>query len=828
MRVPKLARPVTRMALVLAVLGGAAGLGAGTASAAACQAWAGNQPPSPTIVTAVAVGSACDVWAESPSGFWHWTGGSAWAQFAVPVPETNVASMAIISPANIWAVGVSTEAQTSFTPVIMHWDGSAWTSSDIPITEGHISSVQALSASDVWAVGRTDIDQPVALHWNGSGWARVDIHIGLYAGTFASVAAISPGNVWISGAGQATSTAPSKILMEHWDGSNLLPAPHVPSPDGADPPLVLSAASANDIWAVGEMSTPTARTLVEHFDGQNWTQVYSPNIVPVSGTIPNGELSEVAAVSANNAWAFGSYNDRNGDGHEFALHYDGSYWARTVAPVDLVGVLGASVSGAEAWLLGLNPVALNSFVEPMAQAQVAVNANAALGLLGWRTKSVASANLAPGTNPAVAFGPDSSWEVAWQASSGLLWTLDSAGHQVSTGQQAAAGTSPGIAALSGGGFEVVFTSATDGSVQEIGPDGQVQAAGTGPAAAPGTSPVIAADGSGGFEAAYHATKTDHLWTVGTGSTGHDTGAVLAAGADPAVAHLAGGGFELVYPAASGALTAMGPDGSTRVLGSGPAVAAGTSPAAAAPAKGGGFEAVYEAASTGELWSVDPAGTTHDLGVAAAGQTSPAVAALLAGGFEVAYQAAPGRELFTLSGAGPARDSGVSLGVHDSPVMAVLPPTIPGTTTIPILTGYTDADARTLLTAAGLIRGAITADNSCRVPAGTVTGQSPIADLSAAPGDTVALTESSGKTAAGGPCSPVVPNLFGDDDATARQAIAGQGLTVGNVTTGSNCTVNKGDVFSQNPGASTPATPGQAVSFAESTGLDKNGKPCNVQ
>ena len=198
------------------------------------------------------------------------------------------------------------------------------------------------------------------------------------------------------------------------------------------------------------------------------------------------------------------------------------------------------------------------------------------------TRSLAAANLAPGTNPAVAVQPDGSSLVAWLASSGLLWTLDSAGHQVNTQHQVAAGTSPVIVDAGGrAGMRWCSTAPEMTSLRQLGPGGQRQRAGeSGPAVAAGTSPAVAGDGHGGFEVAYHAAGTDHLVTVTQAGITRDAGVVMAAGASPAVTALAGGGFEAVYPNASGALTGIGPDGTARPLGSGPGVAAGTSPAVA--------------------------------------------------------------------------------------------------------------------------------------------------------------------------------------------------------------------------------------------------------
>src|SRR5687767_6531273 len=64
----------------------------------------------------------------------------------------------------------------------------------------------------------------------------------------------------------------------------------------------VSGTSANDVWAVGVShdGTPPSRTLIEHWDGAQWSIVPSPS--------PDNQLNElrgVAAISATDAWAVG-------------------------------------------------------------------------------------------------------------------------------------------------------------------------------------------------------------------------------------------------------------------------------------------------------------------------------------------------------------------------------------------------------------------------------------------------------------------------------------------------------------------------------------------
>ena len=97
-----------------------------------------------------------------------------------------------------------------------------------------------------------------------------------------------------------------------------------------------------DIWAVGSTrdSGAAMATLIEHYDGSNWTVVPSPNV----GTDDN-RLYAVAPISATSVWAVGSYLD---DGGTLAEHYDGVDWE--VVPTPGLGDPG------EAWLNGVDAV----------------------------------------------------------------------------------------------------------------------------------------------------------------------------------------------------------------------------------------------------------------------------------------------------------------------------------------------------------------------------------------------------------------------------------------------------------------------------------------
>jgi beta-lactam-binding protein with PASTA domain len=100
--------------------------------------------------------------------------------------------------------------------------------------------------------------------------------------------------------------------------------------------------------------------------------------------------------------------------------------------------------------------------------------------------------------------------------------------------------------------------------------------------------------------------------------------------------------------------------------------------------------------------------------------------------------------------------------------------------------------------------------SATVPAGEVISQTPVAGTEVAPGSTVTIVISTG------PTPVIVPDVVGDAQAVAENAIEALGLTV-NVEQMPSATVPAGEVISQTPTAGTEVSPGSTVTIVVSTG-----------
>lgn len=185
-----------------------------------------------------------------------------------------------------------------------------------------LSGVSADSASDAWAVGwrmasLTASRQTLAMHWNGASWARVPTpNVGHAQCELLAVAAISPSDAWTVGY-HLSRTGKARALIFHWDGTAW---GRVPSPSDAPYESFLngvSAASANDIYAVG-------KNLIIHWDGSTWS---------MARRIRGGFLQAVSARPSGASWAVGETLPTATESFQpLAFHGSGLAWSRAPMP----------------------------------------------------------------------------------------------------------------------------------------------------------------------------------------------------------------------------------------------------------------------------------------------------------------------------------------------------------------------------------------------------------------------------------------------------------------------------------------------------------------
>jgi len=161
-------------------------------------------------------------------------------------------------------------------------------------------------------------------------------------------------------------------LIEHWDGvrwtivPSPVPAEHIEEePEGTIRLTAVTALAPNDAWVVGSYSrlarpgTSTGQTLIQHWDGRSWTIVPSPNPSPYAN-----RLLGVAAVSASDVWAVGTFDQEN---QTLIEHWNGTAWSVVSSPSPgsgdngLIGI--TPISASNVWAVGFQAEGTRTLIE---------------------------------------------------------------------------------------------------------------------------------------------------------------------------------------------------------------------------------------------------------------------------------------------------------------------------------------------------------------------------------------------------------------------------------------------------------------------------------
>lgn len=219
---------------------------------------------------------------------------------------------------------------------------------------GILQSITVANANDAWAVGyglreRGQFQWVTSTrveHWDGTSWGQASspniepIHpfFGPFINNYLnSVSAASANDAWAVGS-YFDGGLEEQTLIEHWNGSewSIVPESRHGAFDG------VSARASDDVWAVGAYYTNTIgyQTLIQHWDGSQWSVVPSPSV---------GQLTGVSSVATNDAWAVGFKDD-----HTLIEHWDGQQWS--VMPSYVAGRLNSisALATDDMWAVGSN------------------------------------------------------------------------------------------------------------------------------------------------------------------------------------------------------------------------------------------------------------------------------------------------------------------------------------------------------------------------------------------------------------------------------------------------------------------------------------------
>lgn len=285
------------------------------------------------------------------------------------IGNDGLSGVAAVSATNVWAVGDALISYPfHYKALIEHWDGATWSLVHSPspsLEGGSLASVSAISANDIWAVGtyykngRTKYT--LAEHWNGSQWSIVPTpDPSNFGNFFTSVVALASNDVWAVGGTYGYGLDP---LAEHWDGTQWsVVNPPLIGKYSSSPFTSVTALSSHNVWAVGwgsNRGSPHPQTLVEHWDGTQWSVFKSYDVLQESNF-----LSQVAAISATNAWAVGYTQNRvrggkdTGPEQTLVEHWDGKFWRIISSPdpgqnnYNILNAVTAVPHSSQVWIIG--------------------------------------------------------------------------------------------------------------------------------------------------------------------------------------------------------------------------------------------------------------------------------------------------------------------------------------------------------------------------------------------------------------------------------------------------------------------------------------------
>jgi hypothetical protein len=224
--------------------------------------------------------------------------------------------------------------------LIEHFNGSSWSvvpSPDPGPYSNSLYSVAGTSATNVWAVGGYGISggngSTLIEHFDGHVWSVAPSPnvVNAPGNALYAVAATSP-TAAVAVGSYSLSYGVANTLVEEFNGSawSVVSSPDAASASGnfllGVAPVCTPTCSPRNVWAVG--FSPLAvgtNTLIEHFNGQTWSIVPSPN----AGT--GGILNDVAAIAPTDAWAVGTYGTASGQ-YTLIEHFNGTAWSVVPSP----------------------------------------------------------------------------------------------------------------------------------------------------------------------------------------------------------------------------------------------------------------------------------------------------------------------------------------------------------------------------------------------------------------------------------------------------------------------------------------------------------------
>jgi hypothetical protein len=196
------------------------------------------------------------------------------------------------------------------------------------------------------------------VNWNGSSWQTVSSpNPSSTSNILSGVSVVNSTNVWASGVYDDDSSGAHVELLLRWNGTSWATVSGA-GPSTAPTLQKIAAVSANDIWTVGAYNDTGLHyaTLTEHWNGTAWSHVSSPNATG------QNSLRGVVPVESTYVWAVGYAGSRT-----LIELWDGTEWSIVTSPNQGTGsnsLYAVSVETGSSIISGFNAWAVGFYHDP--------------------------------------------------------------------------------------------------------------------------------------------------------------------------------------------------------------------------------------------------------------------------------------------------------------------------------------------------------------------------------------------------------------------------------------------------------------------------------